>query len=414
MSKVKEPCWEAILNKEESRLDILLHEEIGFWGVQSKEFAKLLIDNKDVKDIYVDINCRGGSCSDGFSIYNFLVGHKAKKHIKVSGTAASMASVILMAGDNNDSAENGVIMMHKPWVPYTSGDADQLRKNAESLDKLELGIIKAYQKRLDKTDSEIAKMLKDTTYLTADEAKEMNIVDVVSEEIPVLNKFDFDAYGYSAAPESIRKMYDKNYKPENTPPDNNILNKIAKLLNLKKEPDSMADKELQKNFDTLSEKFTALEKKFTDKEAADKVIIEDRGKVIKNLTDQIASNAVNSKKNDLKSYCQGLVKEGKMKPVAVDVNVDVLHERLEKDKASFTEEKQETPLFDSYKNLLGSAPVMYDTSGDHFADKDNAVDGGSAQNEAKLQAEIDKLVKESGMAEGKAYQAVLRDHPEWR
>ena len=78
-----------------------------------------------------------------------------------------MASVISQAGDEVRMANNALMMIHKPLT--TMGNADELRKNADTLDKIESNILEAYSKS-HYTEEEIADLMKDETIFTAEEA----------------------------------------------------------------------------------------------------------------------------------------------------------------------------------------------------------------------------------------------------
>ena len=88
--KTKNPCFVGTLNKATKSFDILLHDEIGFWGDDSKTFNKMLSENKD-RVINVDINSPGGEVFDGFSMYNALIKHEAPVNITISGVVPTSA-----------------------------------------------------------------------------------------------------------------------------------------------------------------------------------------------------------------------------------------------------------------------------------------------------------------------------------
>jgi DNA alkylation damage repair protein AlkB len=96
-----------------------------------------------------------------------------------------MASVIAMAGDDISIPENGFLMLHNPWT-LAMGDAEEMRKVADVLDKLKGTIVSAYRKQVkDLSENEIKGMMDEETWMTADEALEngfVHSVDKVDDE----------------------------------------------------------------------------------------------------------------------------------------------------------------------------------------------------------------------------------------
>ena len=82
------------------------------------------------EELEIRINSPGGSVFHGWGIYNALIAYPGKKIIYIDGIAASMASVISLAGDEIYMSENAVFMIHYP-SSSVSGNANELRKEAE-------------------------------------------------------------------------------------------------------------------------------------------------------------------------------------------------------------------------------------------------------------------------------------------
>lgn len=118
-------------------------------------------------DLY--INSPGGSVFEGLAIYNMLKAHKAKVTVHVIGLAASIASVIAMAGDEIIVNEGAMMMIHSPWLS-TGGNAEQLRKDAALLDAIEESILDVYQSRTGRPRAEIQAEVKAETWFGAKEA----------------------------------------------------------------------------------------------------------------------------------------------------------------------------------------------------------------------------------------------------
>ncbi len=416
----KAPCYTATLNKSEKTLDIILHDDIGFWGTQSKEFTQLLHDNKDVKIINVDLNSHGGSVFDGFSIYNNLRAHPATVNMTISGIAASIASVIAMAGDKIDMPENAMLMIHKPFFGFLMNmDASDLRKKAEALDKMEKGIIAAYRTKTEKSEAEIASLMEAETWLTAEEAKGLGLADSVSEEIEIKNYFDFSKYNYLHTPETVLNKFDVNHGETTLdivePPVlktglEYIVDYVKKSLNIvppnKKEIDMpISVEELEKKVNGLNDTVNGLNDTIgnlkTDNEA-----LKTENKSLKTENDSLKasvsqinaamqSQTEKTREDKFRDFCNGLVTEGKMLPAHIDQHVATLIDKYRQDEKEFTDEKKETPRVDEFKNFLNSLPVVVPVGERQVANKDGSPPASTGKwTDKKIEEAINKIMDE--------------------
>ena len=163
----------------EDEAEIFVFGEIGgFWGgIDAEEFSKE-VRALDAKTINVRVNSPGGSVFDGIAIYNALAAHSANIVVHIEGIAASIASVIAMAGDEIRIGESANIMVHKPWS-FAIGDAMAMRKEADVLDKLEEGIVAIYAARTGKGDDDIAPLVAAETWYRGQEAVDAGFADVM-------------------------------------------------------------------------------------------------------------------------------------------------------------------------------------------------------------------------------------------
>lgn len=133
-------------------------------------------------DIVVRINSPGGSVFDGFTIYNLLKQYSnGKVKVVIDGLAASIASVIAMAGDEIEIYKNGMIMIHRA-SGVVVGNADDADKMREILNKLDLSIAKIYSERTGLSEKEVLEMMDKETWLTAEEAVNLKFVDRVIKD----------------------------------------------------------------------------------------------------------------------------------------------------------------------------------------------------------------------------------------
>ena len=128
------------------------------------------------EELEIRINSPGGSVFHGWGIYNALIAYPGKKIIYIDGIAASMASVISLAGDEIYMSENAVFMIHYP-SSSVSGNANELRKEAEILDKIGSIMLDSYHMKTGLAKEDLAKMLDAETWFSAQEAKDNKFIN---------------------------------------------------------------------------------------------------------------------------------------------------------------------------------------------------------------------------------------------
>jgi ATP-dependent Clp endopeptidase proteolytic subunit ClpP len=156
--------------------------DIGAWGITAKQFAQDLKAVGDVSHIDLRVNSPGGDVFDGIAIYNMLRTHPARIEGSVMGLAASMGSVILMACNVIKMPANSMLMIHKPWG-IQGGDAEDMRRYAELLDKVEGSLVQAYVAKTGKTPEEVHALLDAETWMTGTDAVEMGFADEILEPL---------------------------------------------------------------------------------------------------------------------------------------------------------------------------------------------------------------------------------------
>ncbi|WP_367154659.1 ClpP-like prohead protease/major capsid protein fusion protein [Methylomonas sp. HYX-M1] len=191
--------WYAIRVKAEAKAaEILIFGDIGesWWGesVTAKDFVKEL-NALDVDAITVRINSIGGSVPDGLAIYNAIKRHKAQITTSNEGMALSIASLILMAGDTVEMADNAMLMIHAPWA-YAGGNAAELRNAADVLDMWADAMSTSYAAKTGKDKADMLALLTDGDdhWYTAEQARADGFIDAVVEAMPVAASFDLSRY----------------------------------------------------------------------------------------------------------------------------------------------------------------------------------------------------------------------------
>jgi ATP-dependent protease ClpP protease subunit len=171
-----------------SSAEIWIYADIGesWWKetVTAKDLCKEIAD-LDVDAITVRVNSFGGSVTDGLAIYNALKRHRAEVTVSVDGIAASIASLICMAGDRVEVAENARMMVHAPWV-YALGNAKELREVADMLDGWAKSMAASYAKKSGKPVDDVMAWFEDGQdhWFSADEAVAEGLADVKTDALP--------------------------------------------------------------------------------------------------------------------------------------------------------------------------------------------------------------------------------------
>jgi ATP-dependent protease ClpP protease subunit len=190
--------WYAIQQTADGEAEITLFDEIGFGGTSAKAFISDL-KKLSGQRVHLRINSVGGSVVEGTAIYNALRRHKGGLTVHVEALAASMASVVAMAGDEVAIADNALLMIHNPWS-MSMGDADDLRKEADVLDKLKSTLVNAYKRKTGMDADEISDMMNEETWLGAEEAVALGFADYIEDGMEA---------AASITPEAARARFDK-------------------------------------------------------------------------------------------------------------------------------------------------------------------------------------------------------------
>ena len=206
-TKTNNQSWYTIQAKTADTAEISIYDEIGGWGISAQQFAKdFKALGNNLKQINLHIHSPGGDVFDGIAIYNLLKNHSSNKTVTIDGLAASMASVIAMAGTEIIMPENAMMMIHKPWG-VQGGDADDMRKYADLLDKVEDTLIPAYAAKTGKSAEELAEMLAAETWLNGKECVEHGFADKLAEPVKAMAQLQSKRLGdYNNMPKAIKDM----------------------------------------------------------------------------------------------------------------------------------------------------------------------------------------------------------------
>jgi ATP-dependent Clp protease protease subunit len=196
--------------------EIAIYDEIGAFGLPAKAFLDELKALGPVAELTVRINSPGGSVFDGVAIYNALKRHPAAITVWIDGIAASIASMVAMAGDEVVMPENAMLVLHDP-SGLVAGTAADMRATAEALDRMKTGMVAAYREKSGRDDAEIEALLAAETWLSAAEAVELGFADRV--ERPVRMAAHFDLSRFCNVPEQLAALSASTNRQEDQMPD---------------------------------------------------------------------------------------------------------------------------------------------------------------------------------------------------
>jgi ATP-dependent protease ClpP protease subunit len=194
--------------------EVWIYEEIGegwFGGLGAKRFADELKALGKLDQITVRLNSPGGDVFDGIAIYNVLKANPARVVVNIDGLAASIASIIAMAGDEINMAGNATMMIHRAWG-ITVGNSQDMVEMGETLAKLDGTLAGTYAKRTGMDWGEVSQMMAAETWMNSQEALDKGFVDSITEEMKLAAHFDLDKFKFRHNPFAVEAQGED--KPE--------------------------------------------------------------------------------------------------------------------------------------------------------------------------------------------------------
>ncbi|WP_176698611.1 head maturation protease, ClpP-related [Romboutsia hominis] len=201
-----------IKNQTEEKAELYFYGDIvsssweSYWYEEDKcpqDITDFLKELESSKSIDIFINSGGGSVHGGLAIYNLLKRHKGQKTVYVDGIAASIASVIAMAGDKIIIPSNAQFMIHKP-LTWCGGNANDFRKTADILDTCQKSITNIYMENVKEgiTEEKITELINNETWFTGNEVEQYFNVKVEEQSDVVACSSQYFSK-YSKTPSNI-------------------------------------------------------------------------------------------------------------------------------------------------------------------------------------------------------------------
>lgn len=178
--------WFSINAKADTEpVEISIFDQIGKdWfsgdGLAAKDFIAQLKTIPANREIVVAINSPGGNVWDGLAIYHQLKARGDKVTTRIDGIAASIASIIALAGSKVVMPKSALMMIHRAWG-VAQGNTEDLTKLAAELQKHDDVLAGIYASKTGKTAEEMLSAMSEETWFTGDEAKAYGLADTVTD-----------------------------------------------------------------------------------------------------------------------------------------------------------------------------------------------------------------------------------------
>lgn len=169
------------------RNELLLFGQIGGGflddGFTEQDVARMFEDVRSDLPLDVVINSIGGSIPSALAIKGMIERHPSPVTIRVSGLAASAATLITSASNARCVMNKGSLMMiHKPRCA-AQGTPQEIRQTLEVLEKWSSSMEDIYCAKSHKSREEVAKIMQEETWFSADEAVAAGFADEVDSSI---------------------------------------------------------------------------------------------------------------------------------------------------------------------------------------------------------------------------------------
>lgn len=174
--------------------EIDLYNTLGAGGVTAHDFRRDLRALGQVAALTVHINSDGGDVFQALAVYDTLLQHPAQVTARIGGLAASGAGLVAMAADRVEISRVGVLMLHNPYFEWSAGEAADLRRDAELLDKLKGLCLACYRRHTKLADADVSALMDAETWLTADEAVAHGFAASVVDAKPVAARLDLSRF----------------------------------------------------------------------------------------------------------------------------------------------------------------------------------------------------------------------------
>lgn len=364
----------------------------GWGGVSLASVKSQMSGMKPSDELEVVINSPGGSVFEGIAIFNFLRDYNPT--VRIIGVAASIASIIAMAGKKIIMAPAATFMVHEPWT-FSIGDEDYMAQVATQLNSLKRAMVEAYQIRMpEKSEKDILDWLKDEKYITGKEAKSLGLADEYNAD-PKEADFSMKAMMKFAA------LMNKDNTPTKENKTTTINNEVPVMVT-------------QEQFDTLQNEFNdkviqinTLNSKVSDLETTNK----DLEKELKASKNEVLVAKMDSYKAEETLFVDKLIEDKKIEANQKDFIVDdLVAKRLDTKKEAYS--SMRTFLDSKAVNPLTKAQATKERAGEAEGGPLNISDFNDEEKADQILAIVNKRAKEDNISFADALELVQSEASE--
>lgn len=198
------------------KAEIYIYDVIGDpdWGMIGAQQVIDALKQMEGKRVTVRINTPGGSIDEGIPMFNALKRHKGGVKTIVDGIAASMGSYLMLAGEERVAAKNSMVMVHNP-ATIAFGNAAEMRKTADILDKYLDRMLPEYIAVTGKTEEELRPLLDAETWFVGEEIVTNGFAQMLDDadgDEPVMRGLKSIAAKSIAAGNAPKALFEKREK----------------------------------------------------------------------------------------------------------------------------------------------------------------------------------------------------------
>lgn len=212
------------LKAETNNSTLYLYGDVGGYSWEEDvirlQDVKNQIVNMPKEHVTIHIDSYGGVATEGIAIRNLLMDYFDEIDVIVDGIAASSASVIALSG-NLTMPEGSILMIHNPWT-IAMGDKYDLAKEIKTLQSMENSYIDVYMQAFNGSRDELATLLDEETWLTAEEATTYGFANKSKQEEVVDNEVDLEAILSSVKAKAIEEIADEEEIEDDVPTNDNV------------------------------------------------------------------------------------------------------------------------------------------------------------------------------------------------
>lgn len=177
-------------HKKKRYYDVFILDEIGGYGISAKNFIRDLSEiQADVINLHVD--SVGGSITDGIAMYNFLRAKDAQVDVYIEGMAGSIASIIILAGDNVYIPENASVFTHLPMLSELEyPNRKDLQEGIDQLAKFEQVLANIYMKHTGADAETVKSWMENDTFFFGQEAVDAGLATAVVDKVEMVARIN--------------------------------------------------------------------------------------------------------------------------------------------------------------------------------------------------------------------------------